>query len=162
MEEKIQIKQKPVKRILICTDDADDQFIFGTALKEVAADIQVQFFYTSQAMMHHLLEISIGGKEEQFPDMIIGDMKVPFFELKDISEIRTFRQFRKIPVYVFAESFSDITKSTALKIGATEFFHKPDSLHKLKAIIENILKMERHDEIPKDADHDSELTAVSS
>src|SRR5436190_21485507 len=128
MEEKVQIIERPVKRILICADDPDDQFIFGTALKEVAPDVSVQFFYTSQAMMHNLMEVSIRGREEEFPDMIIGDMKVPFFELKDISEIRTFRQFRKIPVYVFAESFSDVTKSTALKIGATEFFHKPDSL----------------------------------
>src|SRR5688572_27537101 len=93
---------KPLQ-ILIAEDDPDDQFIFETAFKEIAPDAVLHFFYTSQSLIHYLVQAGIQQETESLPDLIIGDMKLPFFELKDIAEIRTYKQFEKIPVHVFAE-----------------------------------------------------------
>ena len=73
---------KPLQ-ILIAEDDPDDQFIFETALREIAPNAVLHFFYTSQSLIQYLVQEGIQSGTEAKPDMIIGDMKLPFFELKD-------------------------------------------------------------------------------
>jgi len=135
-------KTKPLQ-VLIAEDDPDDQFIFETALREIDPKATVHFFYTSHALVDHLVKAGIQNDALTAPDLIIGDMKPPFFELKDIAEIRTFKQFESIPVYVFTEWFTDITRTNALTLGANGFYHKPNSLHTLKNMLSEIILKKR-------------------
>jgi DNA-binding response OmpR family regulator len=132
------VQENNTIKIFISEDDPDDQFIFRTAIREVNPTAQITFFFNSRDLIRHLID-SNTDKPESNPDLIIGDLKIPFFDLRDIAEIRVHDDLHEIPVFVFAESFSDISNSAALELGATEFFHKPNSLHRLKDIMRSIL-----------------------
>ena len=135
------MQDKPEEKtmmVFISQDDMDDQFIFRTAISEVDPAIKTVFFYTSQGLIQHLLRIGIEQGLPK-PDFIIGDMKEPFFELKDIREIRTFKQFENIPLYIFSEGYKDVDQKTIFELGATQLFHKPNSLQGLKEILGEII-----------------------
>lgn len=131
------------KKIYISEDDPDDQFIFRTACSEIDKDLDVVFFYKASDLILQLCKLNREEvPAEDLPRAIIGDLKIPFFELKDISEIRMLQKISKVPLCVFAESFSDFTKGSALDRGANFFHHKPDSLQQLRLIIKDLIGVE--------------------
>jgi CheY-like chemotaxis protein len=135
-----------IKTILISEDDPDDQFIFKTALSEVCPQATLKFFFSSGSLIDHLLKNCNESSMQSLPDLIIGDFKVPFFDLKDIAKVREVETCRNIPVIVFAESISEITQSSALELGATEFYYKPHSLQFLKEILSKTIDRKKQPE----------------
>jgi CheY-like chemotaxis protein len=129
--------------ILISEDDPDFQFLFKVAISEIDRDIKTNIVYTGQELLQCLLksELNENLQEHNLPNLIIADLKTPFFEWGDIKEIRIYKQFTKIPIYLFAQDFSEILKENASGFGNIDVFNKPYTFQDLKTILNKIIRL---------------------
>lgn len=122
--------------ILLSEHDADDQFIFRKAIDEIGMDIKLTMVYNSQELLDFM------NKKNTVPDLILVDIKAPFFELSTLRHIQANKLFADVPVYLFAEYHYTITSEKALEFGAEGLITKPDSIHVLKRIIKSMIDKE--------------------
>jgi hypothetical protein len=133
------------KKILICAEDPDDQFIFKTTCTELDPSASIAVFYTGADLINYLSTIDNDLPEgEDSPLVIVGDIKSPFFGLKDISQIKYIPRFSKTPLCVFAENYSVDEKSAALEMGVSAFHARPGSICQLRLILSDIIKPSAH------------------
>lgn len=142
---KTDIQRAEALRIWISEDDHDDQFIFASCIKEIAPSAEVRFFLTGGELIRQLSVHPLREPENPWPDLIIGDLKTPFFKIGDIEVIRACSQNKNFPIIIFAESFAEFCPARALELGASAFYHKPNSNHILKDMLLEILDLRKQD-----------------
>jgi CheY-like chemotaxis protein len=128
--------------VLLAEDDPDDQYLFRSALNYASKAADVFMVYTGKEVIEFLLSNSIAQADQALPlpDIIIADVRKPFFELEMVKEIRIYSQFRNIPIYLFSINDSALMKQKAIRLGANGFYQKPYSFHDLRLLMKEILK----------------------
>jgi putative two-component system response regulator len=100
-----------------------------------------QFFSTVDARQ------AIELIEKEQPDVVFLDIMMPFVSGLDIlEEVRRNARFADLPVIVLTAATEKETKLEALRLGATEFLHKPIDSAELPLRLRNVLAVKAHQE----------------
>ena len=121
-------KQPPIN-ILLADDDADDRFLFESAMKEVSNNCHL-FIAQDGAVLNEMLNTI------PHPNIIMLDVNMPKKNgLICLKEIRGLRDFDNIPVIMLSTGTNDKDVQFAYHNRADLFIRKPDSYSALKQII---------------------------
>ncbi len=124
-------------KIALAEDDADDQFLFEQALKQVNKDAALITFSNGDDLMKALLKEGTG-----LADIIFLDLNMPKKNgIMCLEEIRRHDALKEMPVVILTTSVRQEDIKMAYDHKACLFFHKPDNLAKLVVIIQKVLSM---------------------
>jgi putative two-component system response regulator len=101
---------------------------------------------------------------QEWPDVVLLDIMMPYLSGLDIlAELRRDERFSDLPVIILTAATERQTKLDALKLGATEFLHKPFDAAELETRLRNVLNLKAHQDRLKNYAWELELeVAVSS
>jgi len=128
--------------IIVADDDDDDQYIIKEAIKEINNEqITVTSVYDGLQLMDCLNKKGLFAKDSTGgADLILLDVNMPIVNgLKVLEQLKAIEKFRKIPVYVISTMRTIERVDTSMKLGANNFYTKPNHLEGYKHIIEEIL-----------------------
>jgi CheY-like chemotaxis protein len=140
------IKLKNIKplaklKVLLVEDDADDRFFFQKALNLIDIDTQLTILNDGEHLMEYLAE-----NPDNHPDVLFLDLSMPRktgFEC--LTEIRENAKLAAMPVIMLSTSYTQDKAyeqsiiNLLYTMGATDFKRKPNSIEKLKDLIETVL-----------------------
>ncbi|MCU7552034.1 response regulator [Chitinophagaceae bacterium LB-8] len=125
-------------KIVLADDDVDDLYLFEQALKQVDSDAVLITYENGDDLMQSLLK-----NEANLPDVVFLDLNMPKKGgIGCLEEIHRHDSLKELPVVVLTTSIRQEDIKAAYKHKACLFFHKPDSLPKLVAIIQKVLSMD--------------------
>ncbi|MBI2265150.1 MAG: diguanylate cyclase [Armatimonadetes bacterium] len=80
------------------------------------------------------------------PDLVVSDVMMPKLDGHELCRIlKGDTQFAQMPIILLTARASEEMKVAGLKIGADDYLSKPFSSGELKARVENLLKIRRHE-----------------
>ena len=94
--------------------------------------------------------IALDRAESLSPELILLDIEMPGLDgLTLLTQFRSREQFKERPIIILTSHTDANTKSTALKLGATDVLHKPVSPNELIARVNNTLLAHAHSKFLK-------------
>src|SRR5689334_4092646 len=128
--------------VLISEEDPDFQFLFKIAIASIDSEMEINLVYTAEQVMDYLQKGDLQRElnRQSLPDVIIADLKTPFFEWRDVAEIRSLEKFKKTPLYVFVSDDSASLRQKLVECGATDVFKRPDTFQDFRSILSGVLK----------------------
>jgi CheY-like chemotaxis protein len=121
------------KKILLIDDDADEQFFFMEALKEIKAP--VKFFFANNPKE--------GVRLAKFllPDFIFIDINMPAISgFECLESILVNTSIQKPNVIIYSTGVDEMMHKKAIKKGATACIRKQPSIRELTATLEDLLQ----------------------
>jgi CheY-like chemotaxis protein len=120
--------------IVIADDDGDDQLIIQEAIRNFnAGQIRISPVYNGEELQA-LLE-----KADHSPNLILLDINMPKVNgLEALEKIKAHPDHRSIPVYVFSTLRTPERYNTAMKLGAANFYTKPNLIEEYKDVMKEI------------------------
>jgi len=126
--------------ILLSVDDPDEQFIFTTALNEGNRTFEIFSFHTAKELLAHLHHLSCFCSDRHLLNFtVLAELKLPFFDWRDIAAIRALPKCEDLAIHVFAETHLQICPIHAKKRGASGFYNKPHSLTEFRDLLNELL-----------------------
>ena len=124
--------------ILIADDDVDDHLFFEEALKALQpSNFGITSFYNGRQLLDYLEAIST---QENFPDVIILDLNMPFLDGQStLVKLKASDKLKHIPVFILTTSASADQKKKCIETGCSGYYIKPIKLKELELIIQDIL-----------------------
>lgn len=118
--------------ILYVDDDPDDRYIFEEAVKAIDEQLVCSTVSDGTEALTFL--------ESNKPDVVFLDINMPLMNGKTCLErIRANAQTSNLPVYILTTSDDPAEKSLCKRIGASDFFMKPDSYRQLKQLLGSVI-----------------------
>ena len=112
-------KNKPIS-ILLADDDADEQYFFERAVKELPFEITLRTVPDGTQLMEHLSHNS-----ECLPDILFLDINMPRKNgMECLTEIKSNEYLKSIPVIMYSNSVGDEHVKKSYKDGAFHFLRK--------------------------------------
>jgi CheY-like chemotaxis protein len=126
--------------ILIAEDDADDRFLFKTALEEKGYKDRIEFVENGIELLKFLEEIEKKEVRQRiYPSFILLDLNMPKKDGREVlREIKQHPEFKKIPVVVFTTTNSENEVKRCYELGANTYVVKPVSFDSLLKVVEEI------------------------
>src|SRR3954470_3125791 len=126
--------------ILIAEDDADDRFLFKTALEEKGYKDRIEFVENGIELWKFLEEIEQKEvRQRVYPSFILLDLNMPKKDGREVlREIKQHPEFKKIPVVVFTTTNSENEVKRCYELGANTYVVKPVSFDSLLKVVEEI------------------------
>jgi DNA-binding response OmpR family regulator len=121
-------------RVLIADDDRD--LVRGLSVRLISRGFDVSAVHDGSSAVRAALKLS--------PDAIILDIRMP--EMNGFQVLQTLGDApntANIPVIVLSANVAELAKSTALRLGATEFMTKPFGASNLMSVLESMLETTR-------------------
>jgi len=126
---------KKVSSLFLVDDDRDDQDVFIDVLKEINASITCTTAFDGEEALA-ILKNSL----PQVPDCIFLDLNMPRMNSRQFFKtIKSIAILKSIPVIIYTTSSSLKDKEEMMKLGATYFLTKHNSLAGLKKELEQVL-----------------------
>jgi CheY-like chemotaxis protein len=123
-------------QVLVADDDADDRYIFGEAIREVAPHLHCTFVNDGDEVMPLL------HQAPKQPEYIFLDVNMPRMTgvecLKRLKESDNLREIRVV-IYSTTADTREINKY--LQLGAYQFMQKPTNYRTLKQLLHDILNV---------------------
>jgi len=120
------------KKILLIDDDADEQFIFIEAFKDI--NILVKFFTASTG------EEGIRLMKFLIPDIVFLDINMPGLSGFDcLKIIKRDNYINKIPVVIYSTGVNAVVFDDAVKNGAITCIKKQDTIKELTCLLKEFL-----------------------
>lgn len=128
--------------VLVAVDDPDYQFLIKVAIAEIASNIEMNFVFNGEQMMHYLLKDQLERElnRQSLPNLIIADFREPHFGEKAVTELRSNEKFYNIPLYLLLYDYSDKRKEQLQVAGANDVIAKPHTFHDLKKALEKVIQ----------------------
>lgn len=128
--------------VLVAVDDPDYQFLIKVAIAEIASNIEMNFVFNGEQMMHYLLKDQLERElnRQSLPNLIIADFREPHFGEKAVTELRSHEKFYNIPLYLLLYDYSDKRKEQLQVAGANDVIAKPHTFHDLKKALEKVIQ----------------------
>jgi DNA-binding response OmpR family regulator len=124
--------------IFIVDDDPDDRQLILDAFLEHNSDIDYVFIEDGTTLIKTLSD----SEPDNYPSVILLDLNMPgMLGLHALKEIRDNKNYSQIPIIVLTTSTFSQDKSSAYKLGANCFFHKPHSYKELLEIAGAIIRL---------------------
>lgn len=106
--------------VFLVDDDADDQLLFGEALREIHS---TALFETASDALDALKKLNT---KVTIPELIFLDLNMPIMHgFECLKRIKANSTLQKIPVIIFTTSSSPLDIHTAKQLGAAAYFCKP-------------------------------------
>ncbi|GAB4023380.1 response regulator [Spirosoma koreense] len=119
--------------VWIVDDDADDQFLFEVALKQLSPQVLVRPLYDGEELLPAL------QKSPVLPTLILLDLNMPRLNgFETLQQLRSQTAFASIPVVVLTTSTQDEDKEMAFQLGANGFLTKPPSFERTLALFNQL------------------------
>jgi len=123
--------------ILVCDDDADDQFLIKQAFAEAGIKADFQFTSDGLELIHHLENCNGGGKHP-CPNIILLDLNMPQMDgVQTLKWIKSHSEYRAIPVVIYTTSSDTKDVRLCYRLGANTFMTKcsdfEDLMEKVRA-----------------------------
>jgi CheY-like chemotaxis protein len=115
--------------ILVTDDDEDDYYLLTDTFISLQLDYHFKQLKDGKELINYLSEIQ--KNLERLPDMIILDYNMPKMNgLETLKKLRTFPEFKHIPVIIYSTSNNQQLKHILLNNGANGCVSKNSSLQK--------------------------------
>jgi CheY-like chemotaxis protein len=119
-------------RILLIDDDDDDQFIFMTALEDVAPFSRCRITGNAAEAFEEL--------NNEVPDIMFLDLNMPLMNgFEFLLILKSDPRFSGIPVVIYSTSDSPGDQNRAKELGAIQFITKTADIQLLKQDLQNII-----------------------
>jgi len=120
--------------VLLIDDDEDDQEIFVSAAKQVAASVVCNCFDNARDALRNLTAGILK------PDVIFLDLNMPGMNGQQfLVEIKKRTDLNHIPVIIFSTASQSNTIQSMKSLGAHDFITKPSDYDKLLNILRPLL-----------------------
>ncbi|HEY2726012.1 MAG TPA: response regulator [Parafilimonas sp.] len=120
------------KKILLIDDDADEQFFFIEALKEINAS--AKFFFANSA------KEGLSLVKFLLPDFVFIDINMPAINgLECLDLIAHNEDILQPSIIIYSTTIDNSIRNNAIKKGATACLKKQNSIHELAKLLKNIL-----------------------
>lgn len=120
--------------LFLVDDDADDQLLFGEALREINSTVK---FETATDALDALKKLIISAPA---PQLIFLDLNMPIMHgFECLKRLKENTVLQKIPVIIYTTSSSPLDIHTAKQLGATAYFCKPMHFNHLCDGLKSIL-----------------------
>ena len=121
------------KEVMLIDDDLEDHQLFAERLAEYNESIKVIPAYDGPEALKIL--------EKASPDYIFLDMNMPKMNgLEVLEKLKEHETLKSIPVYIYSTSDGYITGRPAIKLGAVQYFQKPENSEGLKIIFTSVFE----------------------
>jgi len=147
----ISLANRPALHILLADDDEDDRELFEEAFATIIPGIRFTHAVGGDELIQMLQSSPI------LPDLVIMDLNMPKKTgLECLEEIRSYPQFRNLPVMVYSTTANQEHVEKAYLKGANMYLQKPNNFQAIRTMIEIILSLQPDAYIPQ-ADKNSFL-----
>ena len=124
--------------VFIVDDDPDDRQLVLDALLENKPDIDCLFIEGGK----ELIDTLKNTEPDNYPSLVLLDLNMPgMLGLVALKEIRENKDYAQIPIVILTTSTFWQDESSAYKLGANCFLHKPQSYRELVDITKSLLKL---------------------
>lgn len=122
-------------KILLIDDDDDDQFIFLTALMDVAPTCRCHISNNALEAFQYLSD------SKEIPDMLFLDLNMPLMNgFEFLLILKSDPGLSSVPVIIFSTSDNPGDLERAIELGTTQFITKTADVELLKKDLRNIFK----------------------
>ena len=119
------------KVVLLIDDDKEDQEIFRENLIQYNPGIELISAFRGKEGLELIPKVS--------PTYIFLDINMPGMNgLEVLSIIRKKKEYTRIPVFMYSTSDGQRSRPISLKLGATDYFRKPNNIEGLKKIFKEV------------------------
>ena len=119
----------------VVDDDADDRDIFTMALGCIGNKTKCVTAKNGEEALELLRK-----NQEFIPDFIFLDINMPCVNGKEcLVEMKKMEWLKKVPIYIYSTSLTNIDRTETLNLGADDYFIKPYSVSRLIDIISKII-----------------------
>lgn len=131
--------------ILIVDDDDDDVFLMKSALKRIGWGAGATI--DCRCVDNGVDALALLSRKEllaELPSAVILDINMP--KLDGISVLRALRyslSLRDLPIFVLTTTATETIHRTAMDLGATKIFVKPNSMGELTNVVMQMLEIMR-------------------
>lgn len=146
INEQARLNQKPI-HVLIAEDDPDDRYFISEAFEECNVPHTIHFAEDGEDVLRYLFALDEFEKRPQ-PDLIILDLNMPKIDGRAaLSEIKSHKETRTIPVVVLTTSSYDDDILSTYDLGVSSYITKPPGLKEFKGIVQEVLSYWSHSAI---------------
>ncbi len=131
-----------ILNLVIANNNASDHYIIRKAILEINHTHRITSVYNGSQLLDYLLRAgSYVNCPEPTPDCIFLDLDMPLLDgLSALQRIKSFNEFKKIPVFILSSIVNPVDKEKALALGANDVFIKPVDYTHLKGAVSAILE----------------------
>jgi len=123
------------EKILLIDDDEDDQEIFISAIEQIKRPVNCIVLDSAVEALEKL------RAKELHPDLIFLDLNMPLMTGQQfLHEIKKENHLKNIPVIVLSTSSHTSTIQETMKLGASDFFTKPDKFENLISLLDKVIR----------------------
>lgn len=116
--------------ILLVDDDADDRFLFTSAVSEMGEGMRCVCVSGTLEALNHL---SIA---DPLPDVIFLDLNMPGYDGKKcLKQLKSTESLQNIPVIIYSTFVSNSDQEEMIRMGADHVITKPGNFDTLQQII---------------------------
>ena len=127
-------------KIIIVDDDLDDHYLIKDAIKQLNYPFEIVALYNGLELFEYFDAHAKQGTR-QFIDFIVMDINMPTMDgISALSKIKSDSLLKNIPVFMLSTTREDTAYAECLKLGAVEFFTKPNNSNELKKILCNMFE----------------------
>lgn len=130
---------KPIKKIILVDDDADDrEFIREAFIEAKPENTEIEVYQNGET----LLEALKSSPREEFPSLILLDLNMPGKDGKTIlTEIKSSDALSHIPVVILTTSSSEKERDRCYDVGANCFVTKPSKFSRMVDLVRSLVSL---------------------
>ena len=122
-------------RIIIVDDDVDDHYLIKDAFKQLNFPFEIIALYNGLELFEYFEAHAKQGTRE-FIDFVIMDINMPTLNgVHALAKLKKDTLLRNIPVFMLSTTHEDSAYAECMKLGALEFYTKPNNNSDLKKIL---------------------------
>lgn len=120
---------------MIVDDDTDDHYLIKDAIKQLNYPFEIVALYNGLELLEYF-EAHAKQGTKQFIDFIIMDINMPTMNgITALSKLKKDPLLNNIPVYMLSTTREDSAYAECMKLGALDFYTKPNNSNDLKKIL---------------------------
>jgi CheY-like chemotaxis protein len=142
------------RTVLIVEDNEDDFLLLKRAFSKAAIRAKLDWSRNGDEARHYLLALVERKAEEEYPVLILADLKMPQVDgFEFLRWLRSRSDLRRIPVVVLTSSNQGLDINRAYDIGANSYLVKPGRFEDLMELSHSLkqywLMLNRSPQLPE-------------
>ncbi|WP_247235649.1 response regulator [Telluribacter sp. SYSU D00476] len=124
-----------ITNCLLIDDDVEDNFLFASALQEIAPSLVLEIEDSSVRALERLQQ-----DDNYSPELIFLDLNMPVIDGKEcLVELRKIERIKKVPIVIYSTSSYNKDITEVQQLGSTGYLVKPSGYKEIVAKLKEIL-----------------------